>query len=80
MKSVQILGTGCRKCAQLQAQTEAVIKHLGIEADVTKVQDIAKITEFGVFMTPALVIDGEVKAQGRIPSVPELEQMFNPQP
>jgi small redox-active disulfide protein 2 len=76
MKNVQILGTGCRKCAHLQAQTEEAIKHLGISANVEKIEDITKITNFGVFMTPALVIDGEVKTQGRIPSVSEIEKMF----
>ena len=76
MRNVQILGTGCRKCGQLQAQTEEAIKQLGISAQVEKVQDIAKITEFGVFMTPALVIDGQVKVQGRVPSVAEIEKMF----
>ena len=73
---VQILGTGCKKCVQLQAQAEQAIKHLGVDADVEKVDDINKITQFGVFMTPALVVDGEVKVQGRIPSVEEIEKML----
>ncbi|MEX1223441.1 MAG: thioredoxin family protein [Pirellulales bacterium] len=77
MNNVQILGTGCRKCAHLQAATEEAIKHLGLTANVEKIQDIAKIAEFGVFMTPALVIDGEVKTQGRVPSMEEIEQMFS---
>lgn len=76
MKKVQILGTGCRKCVQLKSQTEETIKQLGLEATVEKVEDIAKIAEFGVFMTPALVVDGQVKVQGRIPSVQELEKML----
>ncbi|MEQ8789826.1 MAG: thioredoxin family protein [Pirellulaceae bacterium] len=76
MKNVQILGTGCRKCAQLQAKAEEAIKHLGIEASVEKVEDITKIAEFGVFMTPALVVDGQVKVQGQIPTVSQIETML----
>jgi len=76
MKNVQILGTGCRKCVQLKSQTEEAIKQLSLEATVEKVEDIAKIAEFGVFMTPALVVDGQVKVQGRIPSVQELQKML----
>ncbi|MCO6454468.1 MAG: TM0996/MTH895 family glutaredoxin-like protein [Pirellulaceae bacterium] len=74
MKNVLILGTGCRKCAHLQAQAEQAVKNLGIQAEIQKVEDITKITEYGVFMTPALVVDGQVKTQGRIPTVAEIEK------
>lgn len=78
MKNVQILGTGCRKCSNLQALAEETVKQLGIEARIEKVEDINRITEFGVFMTPALVIDGEVKVQGRLPTASEMKAMFQP--
>lgn len=76
MKNVKILGTGCRKCVALKDQTESAVRNLGIEAQIEKVEDINQITEYGVFMTPALVIDGEVKIQGRVPSVAEIEKLF----
>lgn len=68
MKRVQILGTGCAKCGNLRANTEQAIQELGIEAQVEHITDMAKITGFGVMMTPALVVDGQVKAVGQVPS------------
>ena len=58
MKRIQILGTGCPKCRQLTANAEAAVKELGLEATVEKVEKIAEILQFGVMITPALVIDG----------------------
>lgn len=72
MKRVQVLGTGCAKCAQLKENAEAAVRQLGIEATVEKIDDINEITSFGVMMTPALVIDGDVKVVGKIPSTEEI--------
>ncbi len=77
MKSVQVLGPGCPKCEKLKQQTEAAVAELGIEASVEKVTDIMKITSFGVMMTPALVVDGEVKVVGKVPSTEEIKQMLS---
>ena len=66
MKKLQILGTGCPKCKMLAELTETTAKDLGIEYEIEKVERINNITKFGVMMTPALVIDGEVKAEGRV--------------
>ncbi|MHC4177230.1 MAG: thioredoxin family protein [Planctomycetota bacterium] len=76
MKLVQVLGPGCSKCEKLKAHTEAAVKELGIEATVEKITDITQITAFGVMMTPALAIDGEVKIVGRVPSVEEIRQLL----
>jgi small redox-active disulfide protein 2 len=76
MKKIQILGTGCPKCKKLFEVSQQAVKDLGIDAEVTKVEDINDILNFGVMMTPALVIDGEVKAVGRVPSKSEIEQLF----
>jgi small redox-active disulfide protein 2 len=73
MKKIQILGTGCPKCKKLSEFTEKVAKESGIEYELTKVTDINEIMGFGVMMTPALVIDGEVKAVGRIPKPDEIK-------
>lgn len=73
MKLVQILGTGCPKCEKLKKNAEEAVKSAGIEAMVEKVTDINVITGFGVMMTPALAIDGEVKIVGKVPSPEEIK-------
>ncbi len=67
MKKIQILGTGCPKCATLAANATAAAEALGIEYEVVKVTDINDILAFGVMMTPALVVDGEVRMVGKVP-------------
>ena len=67
MKKLQILGTGCPKCQKLAANAEAAAKALGIEYELIKVTDINEIMTFGVMMTPALAVDGEVKVTGKVP-------------
>ena len=68
MKKIQIVGTGCPKCAQLFEQTEIAAKELGITYKIEKIYDINKIADMGIMITPALVVDGVVKAAGKIPS------------
>jgi len=77
MKLVQILGTGCAKCEKLKHNAEEAIKQSGAEATVEKVTDITKITSFGVMMTPALAIDGEVKLVGKVPSPEEITKLLS---
>ena len=76
MKLLQVLGTGCAKCTKLKEQAETAVAELGIEAMVEKVEDINVITGFGVMMTPALVIDGEVKVVGKVPSIEEIKKLL----
>ena len=72
MKKIEVLGSGCPKCRKLEAMVrDAVAKH-GLEAKVTHVKDMAKILEYGVMLTPALVVDGELKTSGKLPSEAEL--------
>lgn len=73
MKLVQILGTGCAKCEKLKKNAEQAIQELALAAEVEKVTDIGKITSFGVMMTPALAIDGEVKVVGKVASAEEIK-------
>ncbi len=77
MKKLQILGTGCPKCKKLAEDTEEAAKALGIEYKMEKVTDIKAIMSFNVMMTPALAVDGKVKAWGRIPSADELRKMLS---
>lgn len=76
MKKLQILGTGCPKCQKLADTVEAAAQELGIQYELEKVKEIGKIMEFGVMITPALVVDGEVKASGRVPSLQEAKEMI----
>ena len=76
MKKIQILGTGCPKCKQLAENAEAAAKALGIEYVLEKVTDIRAIMTFNVMFTPTLVVDGEVKATGKVPSVDEIKAML----
>jgi small redox-active disulfide protein 2 len=76
MKKVQILGTGCPKCKLLTANAEEPIKALGVDAQVEKVDRIQDIIRFGVMITPALVVDGQVKCAGKVLSVDEIRTML----
>jgi small redox-active disulfide protein 2 len=77
MKKIQILGMGCPKCAKLYEHAEAAAKELGIEYEMEKVDDIGRIADMGVMMTPALAVNGEVKFAGRLPSVTDLEKIIS---
>ena len=70
---IEILGTGCLKCKKLAELAEQAVKESGIEAEITKVTAINEIMNYGVMITPALVIDGEVKITGKIPSLEEIK-------
>ena len=76
MKKIQILGTGCPKCKKLTENAEAAAKELGIEYEMVKVNDINDIMNFGVMMTPALAVDGEVKVVGKVASVEEIKEFI----
>ncbi len=76
MKKLQILGTGCPKCRKLAENAEAAAKALGIEYALEKVTDINDILKFGVMVTPALVVDGQVKVVGNVPSAEAIQAML----
>lgn len=76
MRKIQILGTGCPKCKKLAENAEAAVKDLGIECDLEKVTHINEIMKFGVMMTPALAVDGQVKAVGKVLSPDQIKQML----
>lgn len=69
---IEVLGTGCAKCNQMEKDVYNALAELNIVADVSKVADIKKIMAYKVMLTPALVIDGEVKVAGRLPKKDEL--------
>ena len=73
---IKILGTGCSKCKTLEEITRTVVKDNGIDADITKVEDIVEIMKFNIMTTPALVVNGKVVSKGRIPSANEIKQFL----
>jgi len=76
MKKLQILGVGCPKCQKLAENAEAAARELGMEYELEKITDINEIAKFGVMMTPALAVDGEVKVVGKIPVIEELKELL----
>ena len=73
MKQIKVLGPGCRRCEQLAATTKDAADQLGLDYELEKVKDIAKLADYGVMMTPGLVVDGEVKSQGKVLSLEEIK-------
>ena len=69
---IEILGTGCPKCKKLNELVEEAASELGVLVEIIKVTDINKIINYGVMITPALVVDGDVKVAGKIPSKKEI--------
>ena len=77
MKKIQILGTGCHKCNKLAEIAQKAAQELNIEYNLEKVTDLNDIMEFGVMITPALVVDGEVKIAGKVPKIDKIKEMLS---
>ena len=73
---IEILGTGCPKCHKTRANIETVLSESGKEAEIVEVRDLKSITNYGVMLTPAVVVNGDVKIVGRVPSVAELKKLI----
>jgi len=73
---IEILGTGCPKCKKLAENTETAAKDLGIQYEIEKITDINEIMKFGVMVTPALSVNGQVKVAGKVPSVEEVKNLL----
>lgn len=76
MKTIKILGTGCAKCKQTELIVRSVVNNKGIDAEIIKVEDIMDIMQYNIMMTPAVVIDEEVKIKGRLPSEADIEELL----
>jgi small redox-active disulfide protein 2 len=73
---IQILGTGCARCKALASNAEKAVQELGLNAEIEKVTGIQDILKFEILMMPGLVIDGKVRAAGRVPSADEIRQLL----
>lgn len=76
MKKIQILGPGCPKCRKLAEESEKAARELGLEFEIGKVTDVKDIMKFGVFSTPALVVDGKVKSVGKILDAKQIKDIL----
>ena len=73
---IEILGTGCPKCKKMAELAQETVSELGISAEVVKVTDINQIMEFGVLVTPALAVNGDVKITGSLPTKDEIKELL----
>ncbi len=77
MKKIQVLGTGCQKCIKLTKNAEEAVKGTGADYEIEKVTDVKKIMEYGVMMTPGLVVDGKVVSVGKVLSPEEIRKLLD---
>jgi len=73
---IKILGSGCAKCKTLEKLTREVVEQNGIDATITKVEDIVEIMKYGIMSTPALVVNEKVEIKGRVPSSDEIKKIL----
>jgi small redox-active disulfide protein 2 len=73
---IKILGTGCAKCKSLEKLTREVVERNGIQATITKVEDITEIMKYKIMATPALVVNEKVEIKGRVPSASEIKEVL----
>ncbi|HLC15182.1 MAG TPA: thioredoxin family protein [Thermodesulfovibrionia bacterium] len=77
MKKLQIFGPGCPRCKKLAELTEEAAKSVGTDYELEKITDVQKLTEIGIMLTPTLMVDGEVKVAGKVPSLKELIKILS---
>jgi len=73
---IKVIGTGCASCKRLLGLVQEAVKELGMEADVKYITDMAEIMQTGIMQMPGLIVNGKVKAKGRVPSLNELKQII----
>ncbi len=76
LKKLIVLGPGCPRCENLAKLTAQAADQLGIEYELEKLTDIKQFMTFGLMMTPGLVVDGELKSQGKVPSIDDIKAML----
>ncbi len=76
MKKLLVLGPGCPRCETLTRLTRQAADELGIQYDLEKLADVKQFPKYGLMLTPGLVVDGQLKVQGKVPTLDELKQML----
>ncbi|BBD09884.1 thioredoxin family protein [Desulfovibrio ferrophilus] len=76
MKEIKVLGPGCPKCEQLKKNVEQAVAASGVECNIEKITDMLKMSEYGIMITPALVVDGEVKSVGKLLSPDDIAEFL----
>ncbi|MGJ0847172.1 thioredoxin family protein [Tissierella praeacuta] len=76
---IKILGAGCPKCENVEKNLNIAIEELNIDAQIEKVEELVEIVKYGVMTTPTLIIDGEIKFMGKVPSVKEIKGVLTKQ-
>lgn len=74
---IEVFGTGCAKCKKLFENAQQAVKELSVQAEVAKVEDIQKIMNTGIMITPALAVNGKVKSAGKVLSVDEIKKIIS---
>ena len=77
MKKLHVLGSGCAKCDHLMEVTTKAAEELALECEIEKITDFMRFVDFGVMVTPALVVDGEVKISGQVPPIEEMKKLLS---
>jgi small redox-active disulfide protein 2 len=77
MKEILVLGTGCYRCQKLEKDVREAAEEMGIECEILKVSDLNAIAGFGVMQTPALIVDGEIKAAGKLLTTDQLKKLLS---
>jgi len=76
MREIKVLGTGCAKCNKLEELTRQAVAEMGLDARVEKITDIKEILKHNIALTPALLVDGEVKIMGKVPVIEDLKKLL----
>lgn len=74
---IEVVGPGCQRCKITENNVNEAVKQLGIQAEVTHVYDVAEFARKGVMFTPAVIVDGQVKVSGKIPTVDEIKKILS---
>lgn len=75
---IEVVGPGCARCVTTEKNVNEAVKQLGIQAEVIKVTDVAEFAEKGVMFTPGVVVDGQVKSSGKVPTIDEIKKILSP--
>jgi len=74
---IEIIGPGCPRCIATEKNVKEAVKQLGIQAEISKVTDVAEFAKKGVMFTPGVIVDGQVKISGKIPTVDEIKEVLS---